>query len=454
MSDFLQIVNRYICGIPVLILIVGTGLYLTYRTGFVQFRLFPRAYRAFAAQLFAKREGESGTSPYQALCTALAATVGTGNLAGVAGAIAIGGPGAIFWMWIFGILGMATKYAEATLAVRFRRHIGKNECVGGPMYMIETGLKGKGRFLAVMYCLFGVAASFGVGNATQINAAVSGINCVFTAYQGKQTQIGNLLMGITFAFLIAIMLSGGLKKIGTITENLVPVASVFYILLCIGGLIICRDRIWDAFVRICVGAFSPSSVTGGMVASLITVLRVGAMRGVFTNEAGLGTASIAHAAANVKHPTQQGLMGIMEVFLDTIVICTLTALVILSSGLDIVFGNDTGMTLTNAAFVHVYGDWVCIPLAIALCLFAVATVLGWSLYGCRCAQYLFGEKSWKVLVVLQVITVVVGACMQTETVWSLSEIANGMMAIPNLAALVLLTPELVRLTQQTRIHEV
>ena len=184
-----------------------------------------------------------------------------------------------------------------------------------------------------------------------------------------------------------------------------------------------------------------------MIGSVVTSLRVGAMRGVFTNEAGLGTASIAHASANVTHPAQQGLMGIMEVFLDTIVICTLTAFVILCSGVDIAFGTDTGMALTNAAFAHVYGAWICVPISIALCLFAVATVLGWSLYGCRCAQYLFGEKSWKVLVMLQVLTVVLGACLQTGTVWALSEMANGMMALPNLIVLVLLTPELVSLTQ-------
>ena len=188
MAAFIQIINRYICGVPVLVMIVGSGLYLTLHTGFVQIRMFPQACRTFAAQLFRRESGESGTSPYRALCTALAATVGTGNLAGVAGAIAIGGPGAVFWMWVFGILGMATKYAEATLAVRFRKKIGKNEYIGGPMYMIEAGLKGKCRFLAISYCLFGMIASFGVGNATQINAVIGGINCVITAAQGKVTQ--------------------------------------------------------------------------------------------------------------------------------------------------------------------------------------------------------------------------------------------------------------------------
>lgn len=447
MLDFLEKVNSFVWGIPALILILGVGLYLSVRTGFAQFRFLPKALRAFGRQ-FSKKSNTGGISPYRALCTALAATVGTGNLAGVAGAIAIGGPGAIFWMWICAILGMATKFAEATLAVRYRAQNARGEYVGGPMYMICQGLGEKWKPMALTYCFFGVVACFGVGNATQINTVISGINSAVAFFGGEESSIGNLLIGLGLSALITVMLLGGAKRIGAAAEMLVPWASVFYIILGTIVLVVNANRIIPAFAAIIQGAFCPRAVTGGILGSTFASLRIGASRGVFTNEAGMGTASIAHASAQVEHPVEQGLMGIMEVFLDTIVICTMTALVILCSGVHIPYGTDVGVSLTTDAFSAVFGNWISIPIAICLCCLAIATVLGWGLYGVRCAQYLFGEKAWKVFVFLQAGTVVVGAMLGTGTVWMLSEIVNGLMAIPNLIALAFLSPELIRLVKE------
>ncbi len=447
MTELLESVNAIVWGVPALALILGVGLYISFRTGFVQIRLFPMSLREFAAKLKGGGARDGGVSPFQALCTALAATVGTGNLAGVAGAIAIGGPGAVFWMWICAIVGMATKYAEATLAVRYRvREAG--EYVGGPMYMIRNGLDKRFHFLSGLYSFFGVVAAFGVGNATQINAVVTGVQGAVESLGGSYPDWGNLALGIALAALIGVMLFGGAKRIGVAAERLVPFASVMYLLLGLGVLIARFQAIPTAFGAILTGAFSPQAVTGGVLGSFFASLRIGVSRGVFTNEAGMGTASIAHAAAEVSHPAQQGLMGIMEVFLDTIVICTMTALVILVSGVPIPYGQDVGAALTNQAFSAVYGSWVSVLIAAALCCFAIATVLGWGLYGLRCSQYLFGSRVWKRFALLQAVAVVAGAVLKTGTVWLLSELVNGLMAIPNLIALGALTPELSKLTKE------
>lgn len=445
MVHILERINAFVWGAPALLLIVGVGLYLSIRTGFAQIRLLPKAIMLFFKNLKSRNDDGNGVSAYQALCTALAATVGTGNLAGVAGAIAIGGPGAVFWMWMCAFLGMITKFAEAVLAVRFRVKINANEHTGGPMYMIRHGMGRKWQWLGAIYCFFGVVAAFGAGNATQINAMVGGINSVIIAYGGQEHFGVNLLVGVGSAILIALMLSGGAKRIGRAAEQIVPFASVFYILLCLGVFISSYRNIPNAFYSIFEGAFSPRAVTGGAVGSAFIALRIGASRGVFTNEAGMGTASIAHASADVNHPVEQGMMGIIEVFLDTIVICTMTALVILSSGIPIQYGTDSGVSLTTQAFCAVYGSWVCVPIAIILCCFAFATVLGWGLYGARCAQYLFGQQVWKKFTWVSVFTVIAGAVVKTGTVWLFSETVNGLMVIPNLIALAWLSPELVRI---------
>lgn len=452
MEQILENINAIVWGAPALIGILGVGIYLTVRTGFVQFRLFPHSLRSFLASFRKKEKTKGEVTPFQALCTALAATVGTGNLAGVAGAMAIGGPGAIFWMWICGIVGMVTKFAEATLAVGYRTRDKNGDWVGGPMHMIRQGMKKRWHFLAGIYCFFGIVAAFGVGNATQVNAVVGGVNQVIAALGGTQTVQTDLLMGILLAVVMCGILLGGMKKIGTVAQMLVPFASVCYLLLGMGVLIARIQNVPMAFSAIIQGAFTPRAVTGGAIGSAFMALRVGVSRGVFTNEAGMGTAGIAHAAAEVSHPVKQGLMGIMEVFLDTIVICTMTALVILVSGVQIPYGTDVGVALTTQAFSVVYGDWVSVLIAASLCCFAIATVLGWGLYGARCAQYLFGTDVWKRFVYLQGIVIVVAAVLKTGTVWLLSETVNGLMAIPNLIALVALSPELIRLIKDYRMR--
>ena len=348
---------------------------------------------------------------------------------------------------ISALLGMATKFAEATLAVRYRSKE-NGEFVGGPMYMIQKGMGKRWHWLAATYSFFGIVAAFGVGNVTQINAVVTGIHESFAAFGTQIPRWGDLAMGAALAALIAAMLLGGAKRIGTVAEKLVPFASAAYLLLGVGVLIARAQQLPAAFASILQGAFSPRAVTGGIVGSVLLTLRIGVSRGVFTNEAGMGTASIAHAGAQVSHPAAQGLMGIMEVFLDTIVICTMTALVILVSGAAIPYGEDVGVALTTDAFSLVYGDWVSVFIAAALCCFAFATVLGWGLYGARCAQFLFGVGAWKKFVALQAVTVILGAVLETGTVWLLSETVNGLMAIPNLITLAALSPELFRLTKE------
>lgn len=436
-------IQDVILGLPAAALILGVGLYLSLRLGFPQLGLFPRAVGLFFRRMFAgKRDG--GVSSFQALCTALAATVGTGNLVGVAGAICLGGPGAIFWMWVCAFFGMATKYAEAALAVRYRVKT-PDGYAGGPMYTMTYGMGQRFRPLAKAYCVFGILAAFGVGNTAQVNAVVTGVNAAVSRFGGQPSRMGNLLMGLTLAVLAGFLLFGGAKRIGAAAETLVPLAAGAYILLCIGVLLVFRRRIPIALGQILTGAFCPRAVTGGMLGSAFRALCVGCRRGVFTNEAGMGTASIAHACAEAE-PAEQGLMGMMEVFLDTIVICTLTALVILVSGVPVPYGVDTGAELTTRAFSQVYGAGASVFLAAALILFAVATILGWGLYGARCAQFLFG--GWKGFAAAQTAMVVLGAVLDTETVWQLSELANGLMALPNLICLAALTTELRRITKE------
>ena len=447
MMHALNAFHDLVWGAPGLVLILGTGIYLTLITGFAQVRLFPGAVRRFAGMFRGSKEKKNGISPFQALCTALAATVGTGNLVGVAGAICLGGPGAIFWMWVCGLVGMATKFAEATLAVRYRVRRGA-EYAGGPMYMIRQGMGKRFHFLAGIYSFLGVIAAFGVGNATQINAVVTGINNVLTRFGGQASTRGNLFIGLALAVLVGASLLGGAKRIGQTAEKLVPFASMCYIVLCAVLLALRADAVPGAFQAIIRGALSPRAVTGGAIGSAFRALSVGCSRGVFTNEAGMGTASIAHASAEVSHPAEQGLMGIMEVFLDTIVICTMTALAILCSGVPVPYGEDVGGDLTTAAFTSVLGDWVSIFLSMFLTCFAFATVLGWGLYGARCGEYLFGPGAWKGFAVVQTAAVVLAAVMKTETVWQLAETVNGLMAIPNLIALLWLSPELKQLTKE------
>lgn len=448
MVKLLETVNAMVWGSPTLILILSVGLYLSVKTGFFQFTKFPAAWRYFLEKLRPAQKTQRGVSPYQALCTALAATVGTGNIAGVAGAITLGGPGAIFWMWICALLGMIIKCAEATLSVRYRQAGTDGEFFGGPMYMIEKGLGKKWHPMAVLYAFFGVVAAFGVGNATQINAVLGGIHSAASVFGIALSRRTDLIIGVVLAIVVLLMLSGGARRIGRIAEGLVPYASCVYLILGAGVLLVKGSAIPSAFSSIIRGAFHPEAVTGGVVGSMFICCRTGAARGVFTNEAGMGTASIAHAAADVRHPAEQGMMGIMEVFLDTVVICTMTALVILCSGVHIPYGTDIGAELTASAFSQIYGGWVSVVIALCLVCFALATVLGWGLYGLRCAQYLFGSRVWRLFSFLQAATVLLGVLLNTGTVWILAETVNGLMAIPNLIALILLSPVFVGLIKE------
>lgn len=440
MVKIFDFVNEVLWGVPTMILILLVGILLSIRSRFAQFRLFPMAVRKFIGSFRNKGQSDGGMSGYRALCTALAATVGTGNIAGVAGAIAIGGPGVVFWMWVSALLGMITKMAEVTLAIIYRRKNTAGEYAGGTMHMITMGLDKKYHFLAYLYAFFGVVASFGVGNATQVNAVMDGIKSIASSFQLSFGLKQTLILGIIMAILITLAFRNGVNTVGNWAEKLIPAASALYILLAIGVLVMRYWAIPDAFAAIISGAFHPRSVTCGMISSMLLTLRVGMSRGVFTNEAGMGTAAIAHASAASVTPAQQGLMGMIEVFLDTVVICTLTALVILCSDISIAFGTDPGIKLTLDAFSSVYGNWCRIALTVLSCVFAFATILGWGLYGARCAQFLFGDRVWSCFVLVQALAVIIGAVMNTAVVWVIAEILNALMALPNLFAILLLMP--------------
>ena len=445
-------VNNFIWGVPAMICIIGVGLYLSIRTRFLQIRKFPYAIKTTIGRVFRKREASDGAmTPFQAVCTALAATVGTGNMAGVAGAIAIGGPGAVFWMWISAALGMCTKFSEVTLAVHFRETNARGELIGGPMYYIKNGLGKNWRWLAALFSLFGVLTVFGTGNATQVNTITTAINSALLNYHlinEDAVSTSNLIIGIIIAILVATVLLGGVKRIGRVTEKLVPFMALIYIVLSLGVILLNLNRVPSVFASIVEGAFSPASVTGGVVGSFFLSMKKGVSRGIFSNEAGLGTGSIAHACADTKKPVKQGFFGIFEVFTDTIVICTLTALVILCSGTPVGYGEAAGAELTISGFTSTYGNWVSIFTAIALCCFAFSTIIGWGLYGARCIEYLLKEKSIKPFMVAYSLVAIIGATADLGLMWSVAETFNGLMAIPNLIALFLLSGTVARLVKQ------
>lgn len=445
-------VNNFIWGVPAMVCIIGVGLYLSIRTGFIQIRKFKYAMKTTIGRIFKKRDASDGSiTPFQAVCTALAATVGTGNIAGVAGAIAIGGPGAVFWMWISALLGMCTKFAEVTLAVHFRERNQEGDLVGGPMYYIKNGLGKKWQFLAVLFSLFGVLTVFGTGNATQVNTITTAIDSALLNYNvctSKTIPQINLILGIVIAVLVALVLLGGVKRIGKVTEKLVPFMALFYIALAIGVVILNIGNLPTVFASIFEGAFNPRSVTGGVVGSIFICMKRGVSRGIFSNEAGLGTGSIAHACADTQKPVKQGFFGIFEVFTDTIVICTLTALVILCSGVTINYGANAGAELTILGFTSAYGNWISIFSAIAMCCFAFSTILGWGLYGARCIEFLFSPKVIKPFMVVYALVAIVGATMDLGLIWGIADTFNGLMSIPNLIALFLLSGTVIKLVKE------
>ena len=444
-------VNNFIWGVPAMVCIIGVGLYLSIRTGFLQIRKFPYAIRTTIGRMFRKKDASDGAiTPFQAVCTALAATVGTGNIAGVAGALAIGGPGAVFWMWVSALLGMCTKFSEVTLAVQFRETNADGELVGGPMYYIKNGLPKCWHWLAYLFAAFGVLTVFGTGNATQVNTITTAINSALTNYdllKPDQISTSNLIIGIVITIMIAMILLGGIKRIGQVTEKLVPFMALLYIVLALGVILLNFNVVPSVFASIIEGAFHPSAVTGGVVGSLFLSMKKGVSRGIFSNEAGLGTGSIAHACADTRKPVKQGLFGIFEVFTDTILICTLTALVILCSQVSIPYGQAAGAELTIQGFTATYGNWVSIFTAVAMCCFAFSTILGWGLYGARCIEFLFSSKVTKPFMVVYSLVAILGATADLGLMWNIAETFNGLMAIPNLIALFLLSGTVVKLTK-------
>ena len=447
-----QVVNDFIWGVPAMVCIIGVGFYLSCRTGFLQIRRFSYAIQTTIGRMFRKRNASDGAlTPFQAVCTALAATVGTGNIAGVAGAIAIGGPGAVFWMWVSAVLGMCTKFAEVTLAVYYRETNKEGDLVGGPMYYIKNGLGKNWQFLAVLFSAFGVLTVFGTGNATQVNTITTAVNSALLScglISEGAVKTSNLIQGIIIAALVALILLGGVKRIGQVTEKLVPFMALLYIVLSVGIILFRIQALPSVIQAIFEGAFKPAAVTGGAVGSLFMSMKKGVSRGIFSNEAGLGTGSIAHACADTRKPVKQGMFGIFEVFTDTIVICTLTALVILCSQVPVGYGQAAGAELTIQGFISVYGNWVSVFTAVAMCCFAFSTILGWGLYGARCIEFLFSEKVIKPFMVAYSLVAILGATADLGLMWNIAETFNGLMAIPNLIALFLLSGTVVKLTKE------
>lgn len=449
-------INGFVWGLPMMLLILGVGVYLSVRCGFPQFYHFLHIMKNTAGKAFEKTEKKEGAvSPFKAMCTALAASIGTGNIAGVSGAIAIGGPGAVFWMWISALLGMCTKFAEVTLAVRYRERNKKGDWVGGPMYYITNGLGKSWKWLACVFAAFGALAAFGIGNMTQINTIAGTVNTAISGFvsttKSQQTTIA-WVVAIICAIICAFVLIGGIQRLADVCALMVPFMAVIYIVaafIVIGANV---SAVPDAFSAIFVGAFNPGAVAGGLAGvGIKTALTKGVGRGIFSNEAGLGSAPIAHAAADVDHPVKQGIYGVFEVFMDTIVVCTMTALVVLLGvGVqNIDYGTDIGANLTIKGFESVFGTGIPgVAVAICLSLFALSTVLTWALYGSRCVEYLFGFKASKVYQVIFCLFACIAGTVELSLAWAVADTLNGLMAIPNLIALALLSPAVIKLSKE------
>ena len=433
---------------------IGGGLYLTIRNGWIQFTKLGYALKNTVGKMFSRQEaGKGAVTPFQAVSTALSATVGTGNIVGTTQAIALGGYGAVFWMWLAALMGMVTKYSEVVLSIRFRERDAKGDWVGGPMYYIKKGLGSKWKWLGGLYCVFAALAAFGIGNGAQAKSIVGSLNNAIVAFiPSAASSAGtiNLVCGIVLALLVALILFGGIKRIGEVCEKLVPFMSAFYILFTLIVIFSHISGIGRAFYLIFASAFTPRAVFGAATGIVLKQTVIwGMRRSAFSNEAGLGSAAIAHAAAETKSPVHQGLYGIFEVFIDTIVICTLTALSVIISGVDINWGVKPGSELITSAFATVFGTkFAALFVALALMMFAFSTILGWSLYGTRCIQYLGGLKAAKVYQLIFVLVVVVGSVASIDVVWDVADTLNGLMAIPNFVALFALAGVVAKLTKE------
>lgn len=431
LENFNDALGAVIWGPLMMLLMVGTGIYLTVRCGFFQLTKIPVIWKSTVGSLFQKKgeKHEQRMTPFQAVSTALAGTMGIGNISGVAAAIVIGGPGSIFWMWVSAFFGMATKYAEVVLAIRFRQCDKSGGYHGGAMYYIERGVGS--RWLAVLFAVLCTVASFGIGNMVQANAVAQAAH--------NSYGVSTIIAGLLLAFICGLVIIGGVKRIGRIAEIVVPFMTVLYFAGAVVVLIVNRERFFDAFGLIFRYAFSFSSVGGGISGYVILLaMRYGLSRGVFSNEAGLGSAPIAHACADCRSGVEQGFWSVFEVFLDTILMCTITALVILTS--DCWCGGLTGTELTSAAFGEVLGSWGSGFITLAVILFGFCSIIGWCCYGEKCVEYLSKKRrSVKLYRIVFVVMIVVGACIRMELVWNLSDTFNGLMAIPNLLAVLLLS---------------
>ncbi len=446
--------NGVVWGIPMMCLILGTGVYLCIRCGFPQFAHFGHIMKNTLGKAFEKSEAKEGSvSPFKAMCTALAASIGTGNIAGVSGAIAIGGPGAVFWMWMSALLGMCTKFAEVTLSIKYRQRNEKGDWVGGPMYYIQNGLGKKWKWLASVFAVFGALAAFGIGNMTQVNTICSTVGGAIKNFvPDVNLTIVAWIVGALCAVIASIVYLGGIEAIGDVCALLVPVMAIIYILASFAVIFMNISAVPEAFGAIFKGAFNPAAVSGGLAGVGIKMaLTKGVGRGIFSNEAGLGSAPIAHAAADVDHPVKQGMFGVFEVFMDTIVVCTMTAMVVLLGvGVqNIEYGNDIGAQLTINGFMSVFGDKIPgVVVAVCLTMFAFSTVLTWGLYGTRCMEYLFNYKAAKVYQIIFCGVMIIGGVIKLQLAWNIADTLNGLMAIPNLIALLLLSPVVIKLTKE------
>ena len=459
-TKFVTALDDFAWGPIMLILLVGTGVYFTARTGALQFRKFGYAMKNTLGKAFSKQKaGKGEVTPFQAMTTALAGTVGTGNIAGVTGAIFIGGPGAVFWLWISALVGMVTKYSEVLLAVRYRERNDAGDWVGGPMYSIKNGLGKNWLWLAYLFAFFGMVASFGIGNTTQVDSIATALNTAVTAFGGVTGNAFRIAIGVIVAIVVAVVIIGGIKRIGAVTEKLVPFMAVIYI---IAALVVIFGNIGQIGVvlgAIFKGAFSPRAIAGGALGvGIMTTIQKGIARGVFSNEAGLGSAPIAHAATSHTDPVKQGLYGIFEVFMDSIVICTLTSFALLMGlcgqvGIDgIEWGVSHGSEMVVAAFTGVFGGkFSAIIIAVGLSLFALSTILSWSLYGARCCEFLFGKASRIATLIYKIlfcVVLIIGSMLGLDLVWTIGDALNGLMALPNLIALLLLSGTVIKLTKE------
>ena len=453
-NSFLTTEDNLVWGVPLMVLIMAGGILLTARLGLLQMRRLPLALKWMFKN---EEEGDGEISSFAALCTALSATIGTGNIVGVATAVCAGGPGALFWMILAAFFGMATKYSEGLLAVKYRVVAEDGHSLGGPFYYIEKGMGTKWKWLAKIFAFFGVCVGlFGIGTFSQVNGISSAVqnffdpnksNCVNIPFLGEYSW-AVVISSLILAACVAAILIGGLKRIATVSQIIVPFMAVIYLIFSVALILLNVTEIPAAIVTVVKGAFNPSAVTGGVIGSFFLSMKKGVSRGIFSNEAGLGTGSIAHACADTSKPVKQGMFGIFEVFADTIVICTLTALVILVSGVPVNYGAAAGAELTISGFTATYGGWVSIFTAVAMCCFAFSTIIGWGLYGARCIEFLFSAKVIRPFMIAYSLVAILGATVDLGLLWSIAETFNGLMAIPNLIGVFLLSGTAITLTKE------